>query len=179
MINHFTDQKGGFFDTRDDHEVLLFRPKDIQDNATPSGNALAARALLHLAAYEGRSDWRDLAEKMLSATLEAMVRYPTAFAQWLQAIDFALGPTYEIALIGESNHPQTQAFLDVLWQNYRPRLVAAISAFPPRPGSPALLLDRSMVNDTSTAYVCQGFVCQRPTNSPQEMGTQLTSKPAS
>ena len=60
MVEHFADPNGGFFDTRDDHEALLVRPKDIQDNATPSGNALAATALLELAAYGDRTEWRDL-----------------------------------------------------------------------------------------------------------------------
>jgi hypothetical protein len=65
ILSHFRDPAGGFFDTPDDAEYLLFRPKDLQDNATPSGNALAAMALQQLAAYEGNSEWRYLAESML------------------------------------------------------------------------------------------------------------------
>ena len=66
MTEHFIDSDGGFFDTRDDHERLLIRPKDLQDNATPSGNALAATALLQLAAYGDRTSFRDIAESMLN-----------------------------------------------------------------------------------------------------------------
>ena len=173
MVEHFVDPNGGFFDTRDDHESLLVRPKDIQDNATPSGSALAATALLELAAYGDRTEWRDLAEEMLSSIHGAMLRYPTAFAQWLCAADFAVGPTREVAIIGDTQHIKTRELLNTLWKTFRPRQVTAISTYPPEPDAPALLKDRPLLNDLPTAYVCQGFVCLQPVNSPKEMETQL------
>jgi hypothetical protein len=179
MLAHFTDPNGGFFDTRDDHEKLLLRPKDEQDNATPSGNALAACALLRLAAYEGNTQWRKLAEQMLGNVQESMVRFPTAYSQWLQAADFAIGPVKEIAVIGDTNHPQTQHLINSLWDNYQPLLIAAISAFPPGLESPALLQDRPMLNDLPTAYVCQGFICLQPTNSAEDVAAQIKGKPSS
>ncbi len=178
MVEHFADPNGGFFNTRDDHEVLLVRPKDIQDNATPSGNAIAATALLELAAYGDRTEWRDLAEEMLSSVYGAMLRYPTAFAQWLCAADFAVGPTHEVAIIGDSQRTETRELLNALWKTYRPRQATAISTYPPGPEAPALLKDRPLLNDLPTAYVCQGFVCQQPVNSPKEMETQLTGYPS-
>jgi uncharacterized protein YyaL (SSP411 family) len=63
MIELFSDPSGGFFDTAKDSEVLLLRPKDLQDSATPSGNALACEALLKLAAFSDKGRYRDLAEK--------------------------------------------------------------------------------------------------------------------
>ncbi len=174
MLEHFIDPNGGFFDTRDDHEALLVRPKDIQDNATPSGNALAATALLELAAYGDRPAWRDIAEEMLSSVYGAMLRYPTAFAQWLCAADFAVGPSYEVAILGDLPRPETKDLLNALWKTFRPRQVTAISSYPPLPGAPALLQDRPLVNGLPTAYVCQGFVCRQPVNSPAEMEAQLT-----
>jgi len=173
LTTHFTDPAGGFFDTRDDHETLLLRPKDVQDNATPSGNALAASALLQLAAYEGRSDWRELAETMLSAVQTVMRRYPSAFAQWLQAADFALGPVNEIAIVGNPDEQETQDLRKVVWQNFRPRQVVAQSTHPPQTGSPALLHNRPLVNELSTAYVCQGFVCFQPVTTPEALRQQL------
>ena len=177
MVAHFTDPNGGFFDTRDDHEALLVRPKDIQDNATPSGNALAAMALLQLATYGDRTKWRDTAEAMLASIQNALLRYPTSFAQWLSAADFSIGPTREVAILGELEDAKTQALVRTLWKSYRPRQVAALSAFPPGPGSPVLLIDRPLLNNEPTAYVCQGFVCLRPVNSPEEMEMQLTGTP--
>ncbi len=172
MTAHYRDPAGGFFDTRDDHETLLVRPKDIQDNATPSGNALAALALLKLAAYTGRGDWRDLAEGSLRSVLAAAVRYPTAFALWLSALDFALGPVHEVAILGDLGDGRTRSLVDALWGAYRPRSVAAISPYPP-PDAPPLLAGRLLVEGTPTAYVCQNFICNRPVTSPEEFRRQL------
>jgi uncharacterized protein YyaL (SSP411 family) len=173
MVDHFSDPDGGFFDTRDDHETLLLRPKDLQDNATPSGNALAALALLQLSAYGDRVAFREISEEMLTAIQDTMVRYPTSFAQWLCAADFAIGPVHEVAILADSKKPEVESLVDSLWGTYRPRLVAAISAYPPHPDAPMLLENRPLLNDRPTAYVCQGFVCQQPVNSPEEMSAQL------
>ncbi len=174
MITHFADPAGGFFDIRDDHERILMRPKDIQDNATPSGNALAACALLQLSEYDERMEWRKLAEAMITEVLESAIRYPTAFAKWLTAADFALGPTRQVAIIGDPQHPQTQALQSALWAAYNPRQVSAISNTTPSPNTPALLKNRPLLNHQPTAYVCQGFVCQRPVNTPEDLTAQLT-----
>ena len=126
-----------------------------------------------LAAYGDRMEGRSRAEAMLGSIQELMTRYPTAFAQWLCAADFALGPVQEIAVLGEAGDPQTAALLHTLWKRYRPRQVMAVSAYPPASGSPALLKDRPLKDGRPTAYVCQGFVCQQPVNSPEELEAQL------
>jgi uncharacterized protein YyaL (SSP411 family) len=175
VLAHFSDPAGGFFDTPDHHEELLYRPKDLQDNATPSGNALITMVLLRLATYEGNSQWRELAEKMLSSNLGMMLPFPSAFAQWWCAADFALGPVHEVAILGDLSDPATQRLLQPLWQGYHPRQVLAISPYPVAAGSPALLEHRPLLNGLSTAYVCQDFVCQQPVNEPQVMLAQLAS----
>lgn len=174
MVTHFADPNGGFFDTRDDHETLLIRPKDVQDNATPSGNALAVTALLKIATYGDRLEWRSLAEEMLTSVYDFALRHPTAFAQWLCAADFAVKPTYEVAILGDPEHSSTKELIQTLWKEYRPRLVAAISARPSETGSPALLNDRPLLNGQPTAYVCQNFVCLQPVNLASEMERQLS-----
>ena len=173
ILQHFKHPTAGFFDTSDEHETLLYRPMDLQDNATPSGNSLAAMLLLKLATYEGRSDWRGLAERMLSSNLEMMLRYPSAFAQWWCAADFTLGPVHEVAIIGDLTDVTTQSLLQPLWHSYHPRLVLASSGYPIQAGSPALLSTRPLLNGQPTAYICQGFVCQQPVNKPEEMLAQL------
>lgn len=173
MVSHFKDPEGGFFDTRDDHETLLYRPKELQDNATPSGNALAACALLQLAAFEGRSDWRRLVERMLNEVHETAVRYPTAFAQWLQALDFFIGPVYELAILGDPENQATSGLFSMVWERFQPRLVASLSTYPPLPGAPALFENRTLLNNQATAYVCQGFICKAPTNLPHELSELL------
>jgi uncharacterized protein YyaL (SSP411 family) len=178
MVAHFSDPQGGFFDTRDDHETLLLRPKDLQDSATPSGNALAVMSLLYLAAYGDRTEWQSTAEQMLGSIQDALLRYPTAFAQWACAADFAVGPTHEVAILGDADDPKLEALLTTLWKTYRPRQVTATSPYPPAPGFPALLNDRPLVNNLPTAYVCRKRVCRQPVNTTAEMQAQLTSNEA-
>ena len=173
MLAHYRDPDGGFFDTRDDHGPLLTRPKDVQDNATPSGNALAVTALLQLAMYTGRGNYRDVAEAMLVSIQEAAVRYPTAFSEWLCAYDFAVKPTQEVAIIGNPADPGYQALVEILWSGWRPYSLAAFSNFPPSSNDPPLLQDRPLLKDRPTAYVCQNFVCQQPVNTPVELKEQL------
>ena len=174
MVLHYKDPRGDFFDTSDDHETLLVRPKELQDNATPSGSSLAAGALLQLSAYTANGEWRDTAEQMIGSTQDLAARYPTAFAGWLQDLDFAIGPVFEVAIVGDPGDPATQALSSALWSTYRPNLVAAISAYPPKPGAPPLLQDRLLQTGKPTAYVCQRFVCHRPVNRPEELIEQIT-----
>ena len=97
VLARFADPAGGFFDTADDHERLVTRPKDLQDNAVPSGNAIATLVLLRLAALTGEGRYRDAAERALRTVVSFVDRYPTGFAQWLSAMDLALAPVVEVA----------------------------------------------------------------------------------
>jgi uncharacterized protein YyaL (SSP411 family) len=170
MIDLFTDPAGGFYDTGRDAEKLVIRPRDTQDNATPSGNSLAAALLLRLAAYTGENRYYELAERVLSPIKIAAVQYPTAFANWLCAADFAVGPVREVAVVGPDS-PERDRLLDVLRSSYRPRLVvaAAETGTPP----PPLLADRTSVDGQPAAYICEQFVCLQPTTDPGEMERQL------
>jgi hypothetical protein len=173
MIKRFADPTGGFFDTPSDGETLLKRPKDLQDNATPSGNALAAEALLKLDAFTGNEAWRRQAEGALSLVAGQVVRYPTAFGRWLSAADFSLGEVKQVAIIGALSDERTKAYLAELRGTFRINLIVAISTFPPPEGAPTLLVDRSMVNNMPTAYVCEGFVCQLPVTDLESFRKQL------
>jgi uncharacterized protein YyaL (SSP411 family) len=173
MIAHLSDPGGGFFDTRDDHEALITRPNEVQDNATPSGNALAALALLQLAAYTGESKYYDLAAASLGGMQDPACRYPTAFAQWLQAMQFALAAGREIAILGDPGAADMRQLTDVVWAQYRPHDVVALSTLPPADGGPVLLNDRTLLDNVATAYVCRNFVCHLPVNSPDELAKQL------
>jgi len=177
MLATFRNPEDGFYDTREDHESLILRPRDLQDNAIPSGNALAALALLELAAYNGNFELREIADRMLAGMKENMLRYPTGFSQWLCAADFAIGPTHEIAIIGSLDDPGTKTMTNALWESYHPRMVSAISAYPPEAGTPELLKNRPLWNNHATAYVCQGFVCLEPVSTPAEMLAQLKTDP--
>jgi uncharacterized protein YyaL (SSP411 family) len=174
MQVHFRDPRGGYFDTREDQQDLITRPKELQDNAVPSGNALAALALLELAAFDDRGEWHSIAEEMIASLQEVMVKYPTAFGFWLQAADFAAGPVRQIALVGQPDRPETAALLEEIWRKYRPRTVVALANPKAAQGyRPGLLRDRPMQGDTTTVYVCEGFTCNFPVTSVEELRRQL------
>ncbi len=173
MIDLFSDPAGGFFDTGTDHETLIVRPRDIQDNATPSGGSLAALALLAMAAYTGDGKYTDIAAGSLSPIVAPAGLYPTAFANWLCAADTAIGPMHEIVLVGDFPDALT-AFTNTLWNTYRPRLVAAVAPSSSEHHPPPVAENRPMVNGQPTAYVCEGFVCLQPAVDPAEFAAQLS-----
>jgi uncharacterized protein len=173
MLLQFSDPGGGFFDTPSGAESLLTRPKDLQDNATPCGNALAIDALLKLGAFTERTEWHEQALKALGLVAEQAARYPTAFGRWLCAADFALGNVKQVAIIGALSDRRTAALLAEIRKAYLPNLVVAASSYPPSKGSPALLKDRPMLGGKPTAYVCEGFICRQPETDLEEFRKQL------
>ncbi len=171
MIQRFSDPAGGFFDTPVDGQSLLVRPKDIQDNATPSGNALACEALLKLAAFTDKGEYRDRAEQSLWLVSDYALKYPTGFARWLSAVDFAHGPVKQVAILGEGE--AAEALIQAVRSAYRPNVIVAASPYPPADDSPALLHDRPLVDGRPTAYVCEGFVCRQPVTDVDDLLRQL------
>jgi uncharacterized protein YyaL (SSP411 family) len=177
VLDRFTDAAGGFFDTADDHERLVTRPKDLQDNAVPSGNAMAATVLLRLAAWTGEGRYRTAAERAIRTVAPFAERYPTAFAQWLSAIEFALADVVEVAVIGEPGDSATQALLEPVATGFRPNQILSVTADPGTTEVP-LLRDRSMVGGVPTAYLCRGFTCRMPVTDAVALRAQL-EEPAS
>jgi hypothetical protein len=173
MINQFTDPTSGFFDTTSDAETILSRPKELQDNATPSGNALAAEALLKMAALSGNNEWHQLAEKTLGMVSSLSGDYPTAFSRWLAAADFNINQTIQIAIIGDLADEDTKVFLSEINKKFRPNTIVAASKFPVLKASPTLLADRPMIQGKTTVYVCEGFVCKQPMTTIEGFRKQL------
>jgi len=171
MITLFQDPDGGFFDTTQKAETVLLRPKDLQDNATPSGNALATEALLKMAAFSENEEWLHLAEQSLTQVAGMVAEYPTAYSRWLSDADFSQNSTRQIALIGDPKEDSVEMaeFLREIRDEYRPNTVVAAAGLPIPEGSPALLADRPMLDGKVTAYVCEGFVCKRPATSVSEL----------
>jgi uncharacterized protein len=166
VLEHFSDRdNGGFFDTADDHETL----KDIFDNATPSGNSVAADVLLRLALLLDRPDYRAAAERALVLLRPAMQRYPLGFCRALSALDLFLGPTREIAIIGPVADPSTTALLRTVFESFVPNKVVAGGSSPDLP----LLANRPGLNGAPTAYVCQNYTCQQPVTDPESLRAQL------
>jgi len=170
VLAHFSDKEnGGFFDTADDHEALVTRPKSMQDNATPCGNSMAVRVLLQLAAYTGQTKYETPAINALTALQGPMSQYPSAFTYWLGSLEFALAAPKEVAIIGQPESQDTQAMLKTLQQPYRPNQVVAVTTAGNTAGHPELVESRPAKNGQATAYVCQNFTCKQPVTSPAEL----------
>ncbi|HLA11684.1 MAG TPA: thioredoxin domain-containing protein [Pyrinomonadaceae bacterium] len=175
MIEEFwDDEEGGFFFTGRSHEELIVRSKDYFDNATPSGNSVAADLLQRLALLTGNDDYRRRATSVLRLVAEPARRYPSGFGRVLCALDFYLGRPKEIAIVGDSGSSDTQLLLREVWRPYLPNKVVAMA----EPNSPAqttiaLLRDRPLVDSKPTAYVCENYTCQQPITRPEDLETQL------
>jgi uncharacterized protein YyaL (SSP411 family) len=172
MLEHFQADEGGFFDTADDAEALVARPRGLQDNAVPSGGAMATTVLLRLAALTGEGRYRDAAEQALAPMVAVAAQHPSGFAQWLLAYQLASAPIDEVAIVGDPAEPRVRALLDVATRYYRPAQVVAVSASPDDSVIP-LLHGRARIDGAATAYVCRGFVCQRPVVDPGALEAQL------
>jgi uncharacterized protein YyaL (SSP411 family) len=161
MIAEFWDEaEGGFFYTGKSHEALLARHKDTHDNATPSGNSVAATAFLRLAKLTGQREFLDRAEQTLRGFRGILEKMSLAAGQMLLALDFYLGPVDEIAVIGEAS-----AVADVLHElrsEFRPNQVIAWRS-PNGPESTLGLLRGKEGKEPLTIYRCHDGVCQAPT----------------
>jgi len=178
ILDRFADPAGGFFDTAADHEVLITRPKDLQDNAVPSGNSMAVTVLLRLAALTGDGRYRDAAERALRLVADVAPGHPTFFGQWLVALELALADVDEVAIVGNPLLPATELLLGVVRAGFRPNQVVALSASPAL-SAIELLADRSQVDGRPTAFVCHGFTCLLPVTEPEALrGLLDRSRPA-
>jgi uncharacterized protein YyaL (SSP411 family) len=171
IVARFADpQNGGFFSTSDDHEALVARRKDIDDAPIPSGGSAAAFGLLRLAALTGEAAYEQHAAGQLRLLHEIAPRHPAGFGHMLQAIDFFLSPTREVALAGEPSG--VAALAGVVREEFRPHLVLAGG---PGDGSTAvpLMQGRAPVDGRAAAYVCERFACRRPVTGADELRALL------
>ncbi len=147
----------------------MTRPKDLQDNAVPSGNAMAATVLLKLGAFMGEGHYGDAAEGALRVVQPLLGSAPTGFAQWLSALDFALGEPKEIAIVGDGD---AENLLDIVFGGYRPNQVVAFARNADDAPIP-LLEGRTSLNGQATAYVCRNFMCELPVTGPEALVAEL------
>ncbi|HCK40024.1 MAG: thioredoxin domain-containing protein [Planctomycetaceae bacterium] len=165
------ENQGGFYYTADDQEKLIVRSKDFLDNAVPSGNAMAATVLIRLAKFTGDQNYQDAAKQTMLATMEYMQRSPSATCQTLIAVDFQLGPTYELAFACDRNVESSRQALAEIQGRFLPNKVFALVA-PDTKGFPAisdLLQGKTMLGDAPTLYLCEGFTCQAPAQGQDEI----------
>ena len=171
VLTHFADADGGFHDTADDAEALVFRPAEVGDNASPAGTSAAAAALLSYAAVTGSGRHREAAEAAVRAAA-GVARQAPRFAGWALAVAEALraGPV-EVAVVGTAGDPARAELHRAALSLASPGAVV-VAAEAGVAGVP-LLDGRTEVDGRATAYVCRGFVCLRPLTDPAALGAAL------
>lgn len=178
VLRHFTDpREAGFFYTADDHEPLIARTKDFFESSIPSGNAAAACGLLRLGKLCGREDYLHAAHDLLRIASPWIERAPAAMGQMLAAADMQLGPTPELALLGDPTAADTTAVLSDLRRRYLPNQVVACRSRADNGGTPhlnALFEGKSAVDGEPTVYVCENFACQAPVSGRHEISQLWT-----
>ena len=174
MIDLFWDGDAGVFhDTGTDHEELLVRPRDIFDNATPSGGSVAATVLLKLALIFDDDEYRELALRSLGSVRDLMEQAPLGLPNWLAAVDFHTGRPKEVVVIGAFSSAETRSLLRTAHAEYMPNLVlAGAPGQVEHPISP-LLESRALVDGEPAAYVCENYVCQLPVTEPEALAELL------
>ncbi|GAC1420735.1 MAG: thioredoxin domain-containing protein [Actinomycetota bacterium] len=158
MLTLFSDPNGGFFDTGSDQETLIVRPKDLYDNAVPSGSSAAAQLLVRLAALTGEARYQDAAEATLRIVQPVLARAPLGFGAALSALDDITAPIKEIAISGDTNDSRAQQMLSTVWST--PAIPHVLAAGRSDQSIVPLLKDRPA--SQPTAYVCKQFTCSLP-----------------
>ena len=173
MIELFWDDGiGAFFDTAKDSEALITRPRDVTDNAMPSGTSLAVDLLVTLAEFTSDTEMRRRANFIIETLATSLIRYPNAFGHMLGATDMLTNGAVEVAIAGARDDESFRALEHELASRYVPSLVLAGGS--ESAGIP-LLEGREARNGKATAYVCRSYTCEEPVSDPAKFGEQLDS----
>jgi uncharacterized protein len=177
MIEEFWDaEHGGFFFTGKSHEELIRRTKELEDNATPSGNSSAAWGLLRLAELTGENDYTEKARAILRLVQGSLDRYARAFGHMLCALDFYLGDRLEIVFVGDLEGEAIRAMRAEVNRRFLPShvLAGAREGDAEAASLVPLLVDKPTFGGEPTAYVCRNFTCRLPVTTVEGLLAELT-----
>ncbi|UCE27392.1 MAG: thioredoxin domain-containing protein [Candidatus Coatesbacteria bacterium] len=174
MAGSFRDEKtGGFFFAPDDGETLLTRQMEIFDGAVPSGNSVAMLNLLRLGRLTGCIELEETAAAVGRAFSAEVAKAPANHAMLMAAVDFAVGPSHEVVIVGDPGSDDTRAMLDAVGRVHVPNAVVLLVPVGDDRAEITELAPYAEGFDTvkgkATAYVCSNFACERPTNDIGEM----------
>jgi uncharacterized protein len=186
VLTRFADGAGGFYDTADDGEALIYRPGDPTDGPTPSGTFAAADALLSYGALTGSARHREAAAAALAVLAPIASQFPRAAGAGLAVAEAVLAGPAEIAVVGPAADPRTAALHQTALLAASPGAVIAVGdgaadgrvapadgAAPGPAGGVPLLAGRGLVAGAPAAYVCRDFACQLPVTGPAELRAAL------
>jgi uncharacterized protein YyaL (SSP411 family) len=180
LLKHFWDDKnGGFYFTADDGEHLLIRQKEIYDGAVPSGNSIAMLNLLRLARMTANYDLEQKASKIGRAFFDKVRKSASSYTQLMIAVDFAVGPSYEVVIAGDPQASDTEKMLRTVQQEFIPNKVVI---FVPAGSDSSdikhiapFTRNQSTIEGKATAYVCVNYTCKLPTTNLDTMLSSLNS----
>ena len=181
MLDLFWDDKsGGFYLTANDNEDLFFRSKEIYDGATPSGNSVAALNLLRLGRLTAKTEFEEKASAISRYFSKNIRELPITHTQMMLAVDFSLGPTYEVVIVGSQQADETKLMLKALREEFIPNKVVLFrdsSQSSPEIIKIADFVKRqSSIDGKATAYICLNYACKSPTTDVGKMLEMLTAK---
>ena len=175
MLRLFWDEKdAGFFFTAHDAEKLLVRQKEIYDGAIPSGNSVAALDLIRLGRLTMEKEFEAKARALFKAFSNKISQMPSGYPQMFIALDFAIGPSKEIVIVGEREAKDTKEMIRIIYERFIPNKVVA---FRPPQKKEALgivhlvpfLKEQLPLEGKATAYVCENYVCKLPVTTIEEL----------
>ena len=174
MLRHFWDgDTGGLYLTPEDGESLLVRKKEIHDGAIPSGNSVAMLNLLRLGRMTATPDWEEKAAAVGRAFSQSVKQSPSAHSQLMVALDFGVGPSYEVVIAGNAQAEDTSTMVKALRTRFLPNKVVLLN--PDEQDSPemsqlaAFTRNQTSIEGKATAYVCLNYNCKSPTTDVNKM----------
>ena len=173
VADFWDEASGTFFDTSEEHDRVVARPRSLIDGATPSANSIAADVLLRLALLTGEPDHDRRARSILRAAGPALERHPIQFGRMLSAADRALGEPLDAVIAGDGDDPLAVALRRAAGAAYQPDLV--IAPLVPGDGIPSwpIFEGKTARDGRATAYVCRGYACDEPTSDPDRVRAQV------
>lgn len=172
MLEHFWDKEsGGFFFKADDSEKLLIRHKDFRDGAIPSGNSVAFLNLIKLSRMTGKTHYEEKAATLARAFSSHEEGTPSQNTMFLTALDFFIGPAYEIAIVGNPNSEETKNMLHAIRTRFVPNKVMLLKEVDQKDleNLPGFTKDMKTIDNKTTVYICRNFVCNKPITEIEEV----------
>jgi uncharacterized protein len=169
MLDLFWDEQDhGLFTTGRDHEKLILRQKEVTESVTPAPNATASIVLQKLALLTGEEQLAERAREILEMAKAYMIGAPQAMGTFLGSLDFLLSVPKEIVIVGDPT--EGEPLFREVWSRFIPNKVLA--GAPPGVDSP-MLEGKTAIGGKPTAFVCENYACQAPTNDPEVLGKLL------
>jgi uncharacterized protein YyaL (SSP411 family) len=180
MLDLFWDeQDGGFYYTAHDAEKLIVRTKEIYDGAVPSSNSIAALNLLRLARMTGNTAWEEKVERLFNAFFHLVADFPSAYTQFLNAVDFALGPNQEIVIAGDLGWETTRNMVDTVHKAFLPNRILMFRGMDEDAGKLGELAPFTATlrprGNQPTVYLCENHACRAPITNLDELQRVLGS----